>query len=136
MAVISSDMDVVSEIAMISGSGAGAFGAASGIGASGAAGGAGGAGGASAGRASRVAAGTGASAGASSGVTATSTSADSSDSAASAVSADTSRGVGPDSPRPHVGQAPLPCPARTFSAMAICCSRVARWAADANSPPP
>ena len=38
----------------------------------------------------------------------------------------TLRGVGPDSTRPQTGQAPLPCPARTFSPIAICCSRVAR----------
>ena len=50
--------------------------------------------------------------------------------------ADSVRGVGPESPRPHTGHAPLPWPARTFSAMAICWSRVARWADEANWPPP
>ena len=48
----------------------------------------------------------------------------------------TVRGVGPDRPRPHTGQAPLPWVASTFSAMAICCSRVAILAAGANWPPP
>ncbi|CAM3047507.1 hypothetical protein E3G59_000851 [Mycobacteroides abscessus] len=38
------------------------------------------------------------------------------------------RGVEPDRPRPQTGQAPRPCPASTFSATAICCSLVARWA--------
>ena len=48
----------------------------------------------------------------------------------------TVRGVGPDNPRPHTGQAPRPWVANTFSAIAICSSRLARWATGANSPPP
>src|SRR5690606_16482669 len=36
----------------------------------------------------------------------------------------------------QAGQAPQPCEAWTFSAIAICCSRVARWALGAYWPPP
>ena len=51
--------------------------------------------------------------------------------AAGCGAVDRFRSVGPDSPRPQTGQAPLPWFASTFSAMAICCSRVARLAAGA-----